>query len=223
MTIKHFTLAGLLALAVAAAPGARAFGLGASVGYNRYSTDIDFNDGPTQSADVDQIGLTLGESITPLFDLAITGGYTSLTFDHHAAANGHDLTGRYIALIARTEPTLIPKLLSLKLGASYGWHDVDNGNNDTQHDELEWRRTALRAGPVLSVGPIEISAGGYWQHYDGTETAHGALAFSRDFGAGDATGEYASIAWVFGDGGTVRLYGETGGRKGVGIVFSTGF
>jgi hypothetical protein len=214
----------LLASLLSIAPvTAQAAGLSAGISYNRYHTDFDFDHGPTTKADIDAITLTIGESITPLFDLAVQGGYNQATLDRHPADGGYNLTGRFYGIVARTEPTLIPKLLSLRIQAAYRWHDVDNGRLDGQYDELRWRDAELRAGPVLSIGPVHISAGGYFEHYDGDEKAHGPLQFRRDFGAKDNGGAFASVALELGSHGYIGLYGQSGVRRGFGINFSGGF
>ncbi|HET7369977.1 MAG TPA: hypothetical protein VFK45_03985 [Gammaproteobacteria bacterium] len=216
--------AGLAALLLlAAVPAAHAGGLGAAISYTRYDTDFDFGNTAIENADVEELGLTIGESITPLFDLALQGGYTRLDLDNHPAADGYDLTGRFFGIVARTEPTLIPALLSLRIQAAYRWHDVDNGRLDHQYDELTWYETELRAGPVLNVGPVEIAAGGYYAHYDGEEEARGPLTFRRDFSAGDNSGAFATVALILDDGGRIGVYAQTGTREGYGITFSTGF
>ncbi|HET6655493.1 MAG TPA: hypothetical protein VFH57_04540 [Gammaproteobacteria bacterium] len=202
---------------------AHADDLGAAISYTHYSTDFDFGTPAIENADVDELGLTIGESITPLFDLALQGGYSNVDLDDHPAADGYDLTGRFFGIVARTEPTLIPALLSLRIQAAYRWHDVDNGRLDHQYDELTWYETALRVGPVLSVGPVDIAAGGYYTHYDGEEEARGPLAFRRDFSAGSSGGAFASVALELGDGGLIGIYAQSGARQGYGITFSTGF
>ncbi|HET8551019.1 MAG TPA: hypothetical protein VFM97_00920 [Gammaproteobacteria bacterium] len=183
---------------------------------------MDFTNAPAENADVDELGLTIGESITPLFDLALQGGYSKVSLDNHPATGGYDLTGRFFGIVARSEPTLIPGVLSLRLQAAWRWHKVDNGRVDHQYDELTWREAALRLGPVLSMGPVEVSAGGYLEYYDGQEEARGPLAFKRDFSAGSIGGGYAQVAFEVGDG-HVGVYGQTGPRQGYGIIFSTGF
>ncbi|HET7587778.1 MAG TPA: hypothetical protein VFL45_06825 [Gammaproteobacteria bacterium] len=210
-------------LLLTAVPAAHADGLGAAISYARYSTDFEFANAATENADIDELGLTIGESITPLLDLALQGGYTRLNMDNHPAADGYDLTGRFFGIVARTEPTLIPAVLSLRIEAAYRWHDVDNGRLNGQYDELTWYEASLRVGPVLSVGPVDVSAGGYLEHYDGTEKARGPLAFRRDFSAGSAGGAFATVALELGDGGHIGVYAQSGARQGYGITFSSGF
>ncbi|HET7307860.1 MAG TPA: hypothetical protein VFK24_08615 [Gammaproteobacteria bacterium] len=209
-------------LLIAAVPAARAASLDAAISYTRYSADFDFTNAPTEKADIDELGLTIDESITPLFDLALQGGYSHVSFDNHPADGGYDLTGRFFGIVARSEPTLIPGVLSLRLQAAYRWHNVDNGRVDHQYDEMTWRETALQLGPVLSMGPLQVSAGGYLEHYDGREKARGPLAFQRDFSAGSVGGGYAQVAFAVSDG-HVGVYARTGAQQGYGIIFSTGF
>lgn len=210
-------------LLLAAAPVTRAADLSAAISYTHYSTDFDFEHGPTRSADVDEIGLTIGESFTPLFDLALQGGYTRVELSGHPATDGYDLTGRFYGIVARSEPTLIPSLLTLRLQAAYRWHDADNGRVADQYDEFRWHETQLRAGPALDVGPVTVSAGGYFEHYDGKETARGPLEYTRDFGAGNAGGAFATLAIDLGSHGYVGVYAQSGPRRGYGITFSAGF
>lgn len=212
----------LLALCLLSVLPARADGLGAGIAYTHYNTDFDFEAAATESANINELVLTLGESITPFFDLALQGGYTSADFDNHPAAGGYDLTGRLYGIVARTEPPLIPGLLSLRIQGAYRWHDVDNGRIDSQYDELTWYESQLRAGPVLRFGPVEVIAGGYLLHYDGHEQARGPLAFRRDFGAGSSHGVFARVALDVGNG-YIGIYAQSGPREGYGITFSSGF
>ncbi|HET6725687.1 MAG TPA: hypothetical protein VFH85_06750 [Gammaproteobacteria bacterium] len=214
----HWILAALLFLPVTA----RADGLGAAIAYTHYNTDFEFDQAATENADISELGLTIGESITPFFDLALQGGYSSADFDNHPAADGYDLTGRFYGIVARTNPPIIPGLLSLRIQGAYRWHDVDNGRLDNQYDELTWYESQLRAGPDLDLGPVEIIVGGYLLHYDGHEKARGPLAFRRNFGAGSSHGAFARVALDVGNG-YIGLYAQTGPREGYGITFSTGF
>lgn len=195
-------------------------GLGAAVDFSRYHVDLAYTGAPAETARVDEIGLTLSESFTANFDLALQGGYTSVDFGHHPPDAGFNLTGRFFGVLARYEPRLTAHI-SLLAQAAYRWHKVDNGQTK-QYDELTWYETSARVGPAFRAGFVRAAIGAYYQHFDGDELARGP-AFRRDFGAARSTGAFASVRYYFDPTGSVGLVGETGGRRGIALVFSRGF
>jgi hypothetical protein len=220
--MKTSALALLLLWAPCTAFAAGESGLGAAIDFSRYRVDLAYTGAPVETAAIDEIGLTLSETVTPDFDLALQGGYTDVDPGNHPAAAGFNLTGRFFGVVARYRPKLGP-YVSLFAEAAYRHHEADNGRTEDQYDELKWYETEVRLGPAFRAGYFEFVVGGYYQHFDGDEHARGPLTFRRDFEVDSATGAFAGVSYYFDPTARIGLFGESGGRRGLRLLFARRF
>ncbi|HET7176538.1 MAG TPA: hypothetical protein VFK21_11100 [Gammaproteobacteria bacterium] len=185
-----------------------------------YSTAFSYPNGDHE-AHVDRYGLTFAEPVGDDFHAMLVGGYLALSVDGDPIASAQDYSGRFLGLMGRYESTE-GDYLNFSAALGYTWHDV-NGASAFAPSEIQWYETWAEAGPVLSAGPWRFVAGGYLQSFDGNETDGGAANQFRRFTAGNPAGAYAGIVYYLDRTGSVGLYGMSGARQGVSIVFKREF
>jgi hypothetical protein len=185
----------------------------------RYRTEFSYADGE-HLAHVGRYGIGYAEPIMDDVRLTLHGGYLTTDVDGEPVSAPLDFTGRYLGLGAEYEGSRGDHL-NLAATLTYTWHDVDASGIGTQSN-LTWYETWASFGPVLRWQRWRLSFGGYWQHLDGSETDSGAAA-RLDFSAGRDTGAYLGLLYYVDRTGSVGIYGTSGARKGIKLVFRREF
>lgn len=195
-------------------------GSSASIELGRYRTDFLYS-GASRGADVGRYGITFAEPVSPWVSLGLQGGLLTISFNNGPLAPASDNGGRYLGLFSAWHAPL-GNYFGLEGRVSYTWHD-DNFQLPNQQAQVSWFASRVSLGPVLRVGRWRLSAGGYWQRYDGSETDSGALNQKLDFSAARNGGAYAGFAYYLDRTGSVGLYATQGGQRSVRLVFRREF
>lgn len=185
----------------------------------RYRTPFSYADGE-HLVHVGRYGIGYAEPVAEDFRFTLQGGYLTTDVDGEPAAAPLDFTGRYLGLGAEYEGSR-GDYFNLAAALSYTWQDVDGSSIGTQSN-LTWYETWASFGPVLRWQRWRLSFGGYWQHLDGSET-DSAVPGRLDFSAGSNTGAYLGLVYYVDRTGSVGIYGTSGARKGIKLVFRREF
>lgn len=213
----------LLALPLAAA-NAYASERGADIDLRitgeRYQTDLDYPAGTVEQR-TSRIGLQLYEVGDPRLQPGIHGGWIRSRIDGQAAdaADGLRMDGHYLGAGVRSH-LFHTNPVSLLGEIRYTWHSVD-GSTDTQRFDLEWTELQARLGPVVRVGRLRWSVGGYVSRIDGDQDRDGggSIAYRED----RATGAFTQIDLMVDRTGYVGLHADSGGNAGLHVVFGRVF
>ena len=186
----------------------------------RYRTPFSYG-GAEHEAHVGRYGIGYYEPASDDVALSLQGGYLTTDVDGEPAPLPLDFTGRYLGLGLRYESTE-GDYLNFSAETSYTWHDVDGSGFGGATSNLTWYEGWAAAGPVLRWQRWRFFFGGYWQHVDGVET-DSSPARSLDFGLGRSTGVYAGLMFYVDDTGSIGIYGTSGARQGLKLVFKREF
>ena len=217
-----YLLAALSTLLCATAHADDLYDPGAStyVELGRYRTSFTYADGDHE-AHVGRYGLAFNEPVAGDTTFGLQGGYLTLDVDGEPPGPFLDFTGRYLGLQGRYEGTW-GDYFNLSGELSYTWHDVNSSGPAATHSEITWYETWAAFGPVLRYGPWRASFGGYYQGISGTET-DSSPSRRVDFNAGKSVGAYAGFSFYIDETGSIGIYGTTGARKGIKLVFRRDF
>ena len=186
----------------------------------RYRTAFSYG-GVDHEAHVGRYGIGYYEPVSDDVALSLQGGYLTTDVDGEPAPLPLDFTGRYLGLGLRYESTE-GDYLNFSAETSYTWQDVDGNGFSGSSSNLTWYEGWAALGPVLRWQRWRFSFGGYWQQVEGVETDANPAA-RLDFSAGRSTGAYASLMFYVDDTGSIGIYGTSGARKGLKIVFKREF
>jgi hypothetical protein len=129
--------------------------------------------------------------------------------------------GPFFGLFVTVRP-MLGNYWDFDFHAGYTWHDMSYSGHNQQAD-VTWYSSFVSLGPVLHLWRWRLSAGGYYQHFNGTETDNGAINGRRDFSAAHSTGAYFGFAYYLDRTGSVGIYGTSGARRGVQLIFKREF
>lgn len=186
----------------------------------RYRTDLSYP-GADHEAHVGRYGIALNQALGEQGEFIVQAGYLTLDVDNEPPAAPLDFTGKYLGGGFRYEGTR-GNYINLAAEITYTWHDVTANGLASAQSDVTFYETWAAVGPVLRYGPWRFSAGGYYQHFEGTETDNNPFR-KVDFGATQSAGAYAGFAFYVDPTGSVGIYATTGARKGVKLIFKREF
>jgi len=226
MQRKPWILLGLLFATCVAASGTHAddsdtfAGMSSSVDLGQYHTDFAYPDGNHQ-ADISRYGITFVQPIAPDIGFGLQGGYMTAGVNNSTLYPLGDGYGPFLGLFFASRIPL-DDYVSLDFHAGYTWHDMSYRGQNQQAD-ITWYSSFVSMGPVLRLWRWRVSAGGYYQHFDGTENDTGNVSGRQDFSAAHSTGAYFGFAYYLDRTGSMGIYATSGARQGVQLVFKREF
>lgn len=195
-------------------------GMSSSVDLGRYHTDFAYADG-SHRADISRYGITFVQPVAPEVGFGLHGGYMSAGVNNTTLYPLGDGYGPFLGMFVAWQP-LFGNYWYLDFHAGYTWHDMRySGQN--QHADVTWYSSFVSLGPALRVRRWRVSAGGYFQHFDGSESDTGSISGRQDFSAVRPTGAYLGFAYYLDRTGSVGVYATSGARRGVQLVFRREF
>jgi hypothetical protein len=195
-------------------------GMSSAVDLGHYRTDFAYTDGDHQ-ADINRYGITFIQPVAEDVGFGLQGGYMTAGVDNSTLYPLGDGYGPFLGLFAAWRP-MLGNYWDLDFHAGYTWHDMTfSGQN--QRADVTWYSSFVSLGPVLHLWRWRISTGGYYQRFDGAETDNGTVNGRQDFSAARSTGAYFSFAYYLDSTGSVGIYGTSGARRGVQVVFKREF
>lgn len=195
-------------------------GMSSSVDLGQYHTDFAYADG-NHRADISRYGITFVQPLAPDAGFGLQGGYMTAGVNNptlNALADGY---GPFLGLFVAWRP-MLGNYWDLDFHAGYTWHDMSYQGQNQQAD-VTWYSSFVSLGPVLRLWRWRVSAGGYYQHFDGTENDTGTINGRQDFSAAHSTGAYFGFAYYLDRTGSVGIYATSGARHGVQLVFKRQF
>ncbi|MGH8415521.1 MAG: hypothetical protein ACRESX_12390 [Gammaproteobacteria bacterium] len=195
-------------------------GMSASVDLGRYHTDFAYADGNHQ-ADISRYGITFVQPVATDVGFGLQGGYMTTGINNNTLDPLGDGYGPFLGLFFAWHP-MLGDYWSADFHAGYTWHDMSfQGQN--QKADVTWYTSYASLGPVLHLGPWRLSAGGYYQHVNGSETDTGTVNQRLDFSAAHYTGAYIGVAYYLDRTGSLGIYAFGGAHRGVSLVFKREF
>jgi len=226
MQRRVWILLGLLLATCAGASGAHAddseiyAGMSSSVDLGQYHTDFAYADGNHQ-ADISRYGITFVQPLAPDVGFGLQGGYMTAGIDNATLNPLADGYGPFLGLFLAWQP-MLGNYWDLDFHAGYTWHDMSYQGQNQQAD-VTWYSSFVSLGPVLHLWRWRVSAGGYYQHFDGTENDTGTINGRQNFSAAHSTGAYFGFAYYLDRTGSLGIYATGGARHGVSLVFKRQF
>ncbi|MCG5541540.1 MULTISPECIES: hypothetical protein [unclassified Halorhodospira] len=182
-------------------------------------TDLDYGDRTVEHR-TSRVGFQLFEVGNPQIQPGLFGGWMRSRVDDPGPAPDSQvadttrLSGYYIGAGVRSH-LFHREPVSLLGEVRYTWHDAD-GSSNGREVEREWTELQARLGPVVRVGPVRWSVGGYLSAIDGDQYVNGVRdGFEQD----RLTGAYTQFDLMVDRTGYVGLHADTGGSAGVHMVF----
>ena len=228
MQRQVWILSGLLLLAGAGAAAQAdegddsiyAPGTSASIELGGYHTDFAYADGK-HAVDINRYAVTLGEPINEDATFGLQGGYFTLGVDNATLMPLAESGGRFLGLFGDYN-TRQGDYLNFEARLSYTWYG-DSFRGPNQQADVTWYETQVSAGPVFRWQRWRVSAGGFYQRFDGTETDSGSLNQKLDFSADRGGGAYFGFAYFLDRTGSLGIYATGGARHGINLVFKREF
>jgi hypothetical protein len=185
-----------------------------------FDTPLTYSDGD-HAAQAGIYGVAFSTPLGGDVSAELHGGYATLDVDGEPQPIPVEFTGRYLGLMARYEGS-DGDYFNLSAELSYTWHDVNGQNFEVQPSEIVWYEAWAAFGPVLRYERWRLSFGAYLQNLQGNETDSEPAA-ELDFHSRRSAGAYAGIAFYMDRDNSIGLYGTSGSREGVELVFRREF
>ncbi len=195
-------------------------GMSAAIDLGRYRTDFAYADG-NHRADIGRYAIVYVQPVAPDVGFGLQGGYMTASVNNATLAPLSDGYGPFLGLFAAWHP-LLGNYLAFDFNTGYTWHDM-HFRAPAQQADLTWYTSFISLGPVLRLWRWRVSAGGYYQNFNGSETDSGTITGRQDFSAARSTGAYFGFAYFLDRTGSVGLYATGGARHGVQLVFKRQF
>ncbi|ABM62818.1 hypothetical protein [Halorhodospira halophila] len=195
--------------------GERGYDVDLRVTGEHYQTDLDYGDRTVEHR-TSRLGFQLFEVGNPQIQPGLFGGWLRSRVDDPGdpVADATRLSGYYIGAGVRSH-LFHREPVSLLGEVRYTWHDVDGSRGDTEI-EREWTELQARLGPMVRVGPVRWTVGGYVSVIDGDQYVDGRReGFEHD----RLSGAYTQLDVMVDRTGYVGLHADTGGNAGVHMVF----
>lgn len=187
--------------------------------FSHYSTTFTYPDGG-RNFDVGEYSVSYYEPVAEEFALGLQGGYLSASVDDDPVASLISYSGQFLGFLGRYQ-TIDGDYLNFSAEVRYLWHD-QQGQLSGERSDISWYEAYSRAGPIVCYGPFRFEVGGYYQHDSGYETDTGNTDQRRDIYARGG-GAYAGLTFYVESDGSVGLYGYSGARREVRLVFTREF
>jgi hypothetical protein len=190
---------------------------------SHYDETFTYPQGP-RNFEIAEYGVSYYEPISDVAALGLQGGYFTGNVDHDAIASLVPFSGEYLGFMGRYQlpwGTTWGDHFSYFAELRYLWHDLQ-GQLSGQQSDITWYESYGRTGPMLRYGPWRFEAGAYWQHSDGYEVDTGTVNQRRDIDVRGGGG-YAGLVYYVESDGWLGLYGFSGSRREVRLVFAREF
>ncbi|MCG8434629.1 MAG: hypothetical protein MJA83_11410 [Gammaproteobacteria bacterium] len=193
-----------------------------SIDVRRYETDLLFDDGSLAESRFTSAGAEVWEEFGPHFRGALTAAYFDLSQPDNTFQDGLDPTGFFLGV--KMEWGFLPeKAVDFVFQAGVDYFRLDD-SDDGQDIEFEGFTGELRLGPLFRIRGVELSAGGYYQEFDGDESLRGPVDQTRDFEPNEHTGVYFGLRFPLDAGGGNFAFEVIGGaREGWMLSFARSF
>ena len=186
----------------------------------RFETDLNFDNSVIESR-YNKVGLIVYEPSYSSFQPGLQVGAVEINQNNNPVTAGINPNGNYLGILFRSllydgHP------LGLQLEGSYAYYAADKVMNN-QEINLKWHELIFNIQATLSYDNFYIALGGYSQLLDGDETAFGTITQTRQFNENEKSGMHFELQYWVDATGKIGILVDSGGRQGIGLVFTREF
>jgi hypothetical protein len=195
-------------------------GMEATLLIQRLKTDLKADDSIIESR-INRIGLIIYEPANPSFQPGLQIGALEINQSNNPVTTGINISGNYLGVLFRSL-LFRHNHSGIQLEGGYTYHVADKmlGN---QEIDFKWHELLFNVNALLLYENFNLALGGYSFVIDGDETDFGSITQTREFTEDEKTGVHLGLEYRVDATGSVGIHVDSGGRRGVGLVFSREF
>jgi hypothetical protein len=195
-------------------------GMEASLLIQRYETKLNVDNSIIESR-YNKVGVIIYEPSYKSFQPGLQLGALEINQSNNPVTAGISPTGNYIGVLFRSQ-FYSGGSLGLQLDGSYAYYSADKAKSD-QEVNLNWHELIFYLSALSTYDDFYITFGAYSQLIDGDETAFGSITQTRQFNEDKRSGIHFEFHYWVDATGKIGIIADSGGRQGIGLVFTREF